>query len=166
MPAIRGAVLPTHTIDITRTVERLSAGYGDRIVRARVSAVEQTEGGHGYRVTAGDREIEAQRFERPIMLYRNETDVGTARFIEVKVSARQGGSRGGVGGRVAIRAGELIQFRDISGGSSRASQSELSARFGLGQWTGVEWVAVLWSDGEVMTATHVEGNRTLTLPSR
>jgi len=100
---------------------------------------------------------------RPLMLYRNETDVGSNRWLEVRVRATGNGARGGINGRVAVRSGDLVQFKDITGGSSRASQNELSVRFGLGQWTGVEWVAVLWPNGEQMTATHVEGNRTLDL---
>ena len=97
------------------------------------------------------------------MLYRNETDVGTNRWLEVRIRATSNGARGGVSGRVVVKTGDLIQFKDISGGSSRSSQNELSARFGLGRWTGVEWVAAVWPNGEVMTATHVEGNRTIDL---
>lgn len=100
---------------------------------------------------------------RPIMLYRNETDVGSNHWLDVRIRATTNGARGGVSGRVVVKTGDLIQFRDISGGSSRSSQNELSARFGLGQWTGVEWVAAVWPSGDVLTATHVEGNQTIEL---
>jgi len=100
---------------------------------------------------------------RPLMLYRNETDVGTNRWLDVQVRAAPSGARGGINARVAIRSGDLIQFRDITGGSSRASQNELSVRFGIGHWTGVEWVVVLWPNGDHAAATHVAGNQTVTM---
>jgi hypothetical protein len=40
----------------------------------------------------------------------------------------------------------------------------MSVRFGLGQWTGAEWVAVLWPDGRQLVVRNVEGNRVLDLP--
>jgi hypothetical protein len=97
-------------------------------------------------------------------LYRNATDPGTARWLEVRVAAAPGtGERGGVSARVVVKTGDLLQFRDINGGSSRASQNATSARFGLGQWTGAEWVAAVWPDGRQLVVTGVEGNRVLEL---
>jgi hypothetical protein len=66
---------------------------------------------------------------------------------------------------VVVKTGALLQFRDLSGGSSRASQNAMSVRFGLGQWTGAEWVAVLWPDGRQLAVTGVEGNQILELPA-
>ncbi len=40
-----------------------------------------------------------------------------------------------------------MQFKDVLGGSSRASQNALSVRLGLGDFDGAERVAVLWPDG-------------------
>ena len=98
-------------------------------------------------------------------LYRNETDRGTSRWLEVRVTATPTtGERGGVSARVVVKTGALLQFRDINGGSSRASQNATSARFGLGQWTGAEWVAVVWPDGRQLVVTGVAGNRVLELP--
>ena len=100
----------------------------------------------------------------PVVLYRNVTDLGSHRWLEVAVDRAPGSTeRGGVSARVAVKTGELIQFKDITGGSSRASQNELSVRFGLGNWTGAEWVAVLWPDGRNIAVTGVEGNQRLRL---
>ncbi|MEQ8981533.1 MAG: ASPIC/UnbV domain-containing protein, partial [Deltaproteobacteria bacterium] len=65
--------------------------------------------------------------------------------------------------RVAVKSGELVQFYDILGGSSRASQNEHSARFGLGPYTGAEWVVVLWPNGQYDVWRNVEGNQQHTL---
>ncbi len=99
-------------------------------------------------------------------LYRNDTDLGTARWLEVRVPVTPGtASRGGITGRVVVKTGELVQFRDLTGGSSRASQNAMSVRFGLGQWTGAEWVAVLWPDGRQSVVMNVEGNRVVQMPA-
>lgn len=97
-------------------------------------------------------------------LYRNDTDHGTARWLEVRVpETPRTGERGGISARVVVKTGEVLRFRDIHGGSSRASQNAASARFGLGQWTGAEWVAAVWPDGRQLVVTGVEGNRVLEL---
>lgn len=75
------------------------------------------------------------------------------------------GSRGGISGRVVVKTGELAQFRDLTGGSSRASQNAMSVRFGLGHWTGAQWVAVLWPDGRQSVVMNVEGNRVVEMPA-
>lgn len=100
-----------------------------------------------------------------VTLYRNDTDLGTNRWLEVRVPQVPGtGARGGVTARIVVATGDLVRFRDITGGSSRASQSAHSARFGLGAWTGADWVAALWPDGRQVVVTGVEGDRVLELP--
>lgn len=97
-------------------------------------------------------------------LHRNVTDVGSHRWLTVEVGSAPGdGARGGVGVRVIVRAGELVQFREIYGGSSRASQNELAARFGLGHHTGAEWVAVQWPDGRRRVVTGVAGDQRINI---
>ena len=97
-----------------------------------------------------------------INLFRNETDLGTQAWLHVVIKQEPGGSAfGGVAARVAVKTGDLVQINDIKGGSSRASQNELSARFGLGQWTGAQWVAILWPDGRQRVFLNVPGNQRL-----
>jgi len=100
-----------------------------------------------------------------INLYRNRTDTGSHRFLEVRVANAPGSSQtGGVAARVGVRTGDLIQFRDISGGSSRASQNDLSVRFGLGDYQGAEAVWVLWQDGRQSAVVNVPGDSVVQLP--
>ncbi len=100
-----------------------------------------------------------------VNLFRNDTDVGTHGWLEVKIPQVPGsGAVGGISARVVVRTGDLVQFKDITGGSSRASQNAMSARFGLGHWNGADWVAVLWPDGRQVAVTNVEGNRILQMP--
>jgi hypothetical protein len=99
-----------------------------------------------------------------INLYRNETDPGTGRWLYVSVvRAPQGGNLRAIGARVLVKTGDLVQFRDVTAGSSRASQNEHTVRFGLGEWTGAEWVAVQWPSGGQTVVRNVEGNRRLVM---
>ncbi len=96
-------------------------------------------------------------------LFRNDTNYGSNRWLRVEVgNVPRTGGRGGISARVVVKTGELLQFRDIAGGSSRASQKSISVSFGLGQWSGAEWVAILWPDGRQKVFTHVEGNQLIT----
>ncbi len=99
-----------------------------------------------------------------IMLYRNVTDPGSHRWLEVVVPRTPGtNERGGISARVVVKTGDELQFRDITGGSSRASQNAISVRFGLGNWTGADMVAALWPDGRQLVVTGVAGNQKLEL---
>jgi enediyne biosynthesis protein E4 len=101
---------------------------------------------------------------QPLVLYRNDTDRGTNQYLEVEVARSPGvGEFGGVSGRVVVKVGDTVLWRDLTGGSSRASQNAMSVRFGLGQYTGAEWVAVLWPDGRELSALNVPGNTKITL---
>ncbi len=101
----------------------------------------------------------------PVVLYRNETDQGTHGALDIVVRpSPEAEPGGGVGARVAVSTGELLQFRDISGGSSRASQTELTVRMGLGQVRGADWVAVLWPSGRQAVVRNVGAGQRLHLP--
>jgi len=63
-----------------------------------------------------------------------------------------------------MKTGDLVRYRDLQAGSSRASMNEMSVRFGLGQYTGADWVAVLWPNGRMTAVTGVEGNQKIQMP--
>lgn len=101
-----------------------------------------------------------------ITLYRNETELGTNGTLEVVVAPPpELVPAGGVGARVAVMttAGddELMQFRDVTAGSSRASNNALTVRFGLGQFRGADWVAVLWPSGRQTVLRNVGAGQRL-----
>ena len=97
-------------------------------------------------------------------LYRNDTETGTNHWLHVSVPVTPGtGEWGGVSGRVVVKTGDLVQWRDLQAGSSRASMNELAVRFGLGPYTGADWVAVLWPDGRTRAVYGVAGNQRLVL---
>jgi hypothetical protein len=100
-----------------------------------------------------------------IVLYRNETELGTAGWLHVAIETADGDleTTDGIGARVAVGTGDLVQFLDITGGSSRASQTEHTARFGLGQFRGADWVGVLWPTGRQALVLNVGADQRLTI---
>ncbi len=98
-------------------------------------------------------------------LYRNETDLGTHGVLDVLVAPDPAEDPGtGIGVRIAVSVGGQLQFLDVDGGSSRASQTEHTARFGLGHVQGADWVAALWPDGRQHVVANVGAGQRLVLP--
>jgi len=64
-----------------------------------------------------------------------------------------------MGARIRIRAGGISQIREIYGGGSYLSQSDLRANFGLGQATKIESVEVSWPSGSKQTFSNVEADK-------
>ncbi len=96
----------------------------------------------------------------PVQLLRDVTAVGDRAALEVVIARDPAtGAGGGVGARVVVRTGAVVQFVDVHGGSSRASQSELVARFGLGGWDGADLVVVAWPHGAVRAFAGVPAGR-------
>ncbi len=100
-----------------------------------------------------------------VSLFRNDTDRGTNHWLNVVVPVDPIiGSIGGISARVVVQTPDRTWFEDLTAGSSRASQNEMSARFGLGDWDGATWVAVLWPDGRQSVVTNVPGDQVLEMP--
>lgn len=95
----------------------------------------------------------------PIGLFHNETERGGHHFLEVVIPRGPTGARGGINARVGVRTGDLLQFRDVTSGSSRGSQNEVSVRLGLGLWDGAHQVVVQWPDGTVWARRNVVGDQ-------
>lgn len=90
-----------------------------------------------------------------INLYRNTTELGSRRWLFISAP---------IGARVGVKTGDLMQFDEVNGGSSRASQNEHTVRFGLGDFTGAEQVFVLYPWGGQTLLTNVPGDQHLSIP--
>jgi enediyne biosynthesis protein E4 len=64
-----------------------------------------------------------------------------------------------MGARVKVVAGKLSQIREIAGGGSYLSQSDLRANFGLGKTSGPESVEVNWPSGQRQLFRNVETDK-------
>ena len=68
-------------------------------------------------------------------------------------------NRDAVGARIRVVGGGISQIREIAGGGSYLSQSELRAHFGMGKAGRAETVQISWPSGEQQTFHNVETNK-------
>jgi len=64
-----------------------------------------------------------------------------------------------VGARIRVVGGGITQIREIAGGGSYLSQSDLRAHFGMGKAGRAETVQISWPSGEQQTFHNVETNK-------
>src|SRR5581483_294905 len=68
-------------------------------------------------------------------------------------------NRDAMGARIRLLAGGTSQMREIAGGGSYLSQSDLRANFGLGKATRVDAVEVRWPNGAQQKFQNVEADK-------
>ena len=68
-------------------------------------------------------------------------------------------NRDAMGARVRIVAAGVSQIREIAGGGSYLSQSDLRANFGLGQATRVQTVEISWPSGQKQAFHDLEADK-------
>ena len=68
-------------------------------------------------------------------------------------------NRDAMGARIRVLAGGISQIREIEGGGSYLSQSDLRANFGLGKAARAETVEVKWPSGLQQTFRNVEADK-------
>jgi hypothetical protein len=79
-------------------------------------------------------------------------------FINFKLAGVKS-NRDAMGARVRIVAGGVSQIREIAGGGSYLSQSDLRANFGLGKAARVETVEVQWPSGQKQTFRNLDADK-------
>lgn len=81
----------------------------------------------------------------PPLVLRNSGGAGN-HFLNLRLVGTKS-NRDAMGARVSVRAGGLSQLREISGGGSYLSHSDLRVHFGLGGSATVERLEVRWPSG-------------------
>ena len=93
----------------------------------------------------GDLDVLVTSNNGPAYLYRNDQRSGN-RSIRFRLIGRKS-NRDAIGATVRIEAGGVTQSRQVRGGSSYLSQSELPVTFGLGKLDQVDRVVIEWPSG-------------------
>ena len=65
----------------------------------------------------------------------------------------------GIGARLVLAAGALVQTAEVRSGSSYLSQSDLRVHFGLGEHVRAERLTVYWPSGARQELTSVPANQ-------
>jgi len=93
----------------------------------------------------------------PPLLLHNSGGNGN-HFLNFKLVGTKS-NRDAMGARIRIVTGGLSQIREIAGGGSYLSQSDLRANFGLGKATRVESVEVTWPSGQRQMFRNIEADK-------
>ena len=96
----------------------------------------------------------------PAQLLRNDNNNGN-HWLQLKLVGTAS-NRDGIGARIEVTAGGVVQVREHGGGMHRFSQNH-GIHFGLGQNTTVAQVRVLWPNGSQSVRTTVAADQLLTI---
>ena len=93
----------------------------------------------------GDLDVLMTTNNGPAYLFRNDQTSGN-RSVRIRLLGTKS-NRDGIGARVKVFAGGMMQTRYVRSGSSYLSQSELPLTFGIGKSDSVERIVVDWPSG-------------------
>jgi enediyne biosynthesis protein E4 len=93
----------------------------------------------------------------PPLLLHNSGGNGN-NFLNFKLIGKKS-NRDAMGARIHVVSGTASQIREIAGGGSYLSQSDLRANFGLGRAKRAELVEIAWPSGQKQSFKNVEANK-------
>lgn len=97
----------------------------------------------------------------PAYLFKNEGE-NTANAIRIKTVGTKS-NRNGIGSRVRVHSGGVVNWQTVHSGSSYCSQSELPLTFGLGKGGSAEEVHIIWPSGHEDTLKNLKINASYTI---
>lgn len=104
----------------------------------------------------GDLDIVTNDFNsEPMVLVSNLAQTRDVQWLEVDLTGTRS-NRDGLGAKVRVHAGGMVQTRIHDGKSGYLSQSSMPLYFGLGTAKKVDKIEVTWPSGEIQTLTDVQ----------
>ena len=101
----------------------------------------------------GNVDIVVLNVGEPPSVLLNHSDSPNHRVLFKLVGVKS--NKAAIGARVTVKAGTLVQFREVRGGASYLSQNDLRLHFGLGTAIKMNEVAIRWPNGETETLRDV-----------
>ena len=96
----------------------------------------------------------------PNALYRNE---GFGNHYLVLALQGVHSNRDGVGAKVRVQTGDLVQTGEVASGYSFGNSSSLELEFGLGAQVKVDLVEVTWPSGQIDAYKNIAADQHLVL---
>jgi hypothetical protein len=100
--------------------------------------------------------VVANNGDVPLLLHNDGGDGN--HFLNFRLVGTKS-NRDAMGARIRVVAGGISQIREIEGGGSYLSQSDLRAHFGLGKAARAETVEVKWPSGLQQTFRNVDADK-------
>jgi hypothetical protein len=108
----------------------------------------------------GDLDLVVNNVDQFASFYRNDTPAGNS--IQIVLQGPES-NKLGIGARVHVTAGDLVQTQDQYLSRGYLSSVDPRLHFGLGDRTQIDRIEVVWSDGKISTLSNVNANQTLTV---
>jgi hypothetical protein len=109
----------------------------------------------------GDTDIVVNNLDGAPFVLRNDTASGNNSVLIKTIGVRS--NRDGVGARVKIVSGDLVQKDEVRSGDSYISQSDLRLHFGLERRAKIDLIEIRWPGGAVDKISDAKPNRMLTI---
>ena len=109
----------------------------------------------------GDIDIVINDLDGAPQLLRNDGGNKNNSVLVKTVGAKS--NRDGIGARVKVLSGDLVQVDEVRSGGSYISQNDLRLHFGVEKRTKVDSIQVRWPSGAVDTLTNIPANQRVTI---
>jgi hypothetical protein len=109
----------------------------------------------------GDIDIVINNLDGAPQLLRNDGGNGNNSVLIKTVGVKS--NRDGVGARVKVVSGDLVQKDEVRSGDSYISQSDLRLHFGLEQRKRIDLIEIRWPSGVVDKVTDIKVNSIITV---
>jgi hypothetical protein len=109
----------------------------------------------------GNVDIVVLNVGEPPSLLLNHNESANHRVLFKLVGTKS--NKAAIGARITVKAGPLVQFSEVRGGSSYLSQNDLRLHFGLGGNSKMNEVSIRWPNGETETLRDVPADFIYTL---
>ncbi len=107
----------------------------------------------------GDLDAAILNINEPSLLLRNDGG-NRNNWLQLHLQGTKS-NRDGLGAKVTIKAGELVQYDEKKNGTSYLSAHDPRMHFGLGTHTKVDEVIIKWPSGILQTFTNINTNQVL-----
>ena len=99
--------------------------------------------------------VVANNDDPPTLLHNSGN---SSHFLNFKLVGTKS-NRDAIGAHIRVVAGGISQIREVAGGGSYLSQSDLRASFGLGRSVQAETVEIRWPSGQIDSFSNVKANQ-------
>jgi hypothetical protein len=160
-PEVEQATPGTHYKQINSLFHNESVGKFLEVSKISGNGFQVPHAGRGTAFVDFDNDgfvdvVVANNGDPPLLLHNSGGNGNN--FLNFKLIGKKS-NRDAIGARVRVVSGITSQIREIAGGGSYLSQSDLRANFGLGRSKRAETVEIIWPGGQKLSFKNVEANK-------
>ncbi|WP_217277420.1 VCBS repeat-containing protein [Pedobacter foliorum] len=109
----------------------------------------------------GDLDLIVCNINAPVMVYRNNSELLKSNYLKIELIG-EGLNTAAIGAKIYVKTNDNLQYQEkyvVRGYQSSVSQVNC---FGVGKYTKINSVKVIWPDGKESFIENVQSNQTLT----